>query len=178
MQLAKRANSLQQATHLLESLPDSRARVYATIDLVRLLQPVTKVTSRTECLTPEVLPLAESLLNQAVTIAQRLQDFRAESFALGELAHTYECRQKYPQALEITNRARLAAQQDLKAQDSLYVWEWQTGRILKAQGKTTEAISAYEQAINTLEPIRRDILTANRDIHLIFATLLRQFTAI
>ncbi len=162
------ANSLQQATHLLESLPDSRARVYATIDLVRLLQPVIKVTSRTECLTPEVLPLAESLLNQAVTIAQRLQDFRAESFALGELGHTYECRRKYPQALEITNRARLAAQQDLKAQDSLYVWEWQTGRILKAQGKTTEAISAYEQALNTLEPIRRDILTANRDIQFDF----------
>ncbi len=50
----KAANRLQQATALLESLPDSRARVSATIDLVRLLQPVPKVTFITECLTPSV----------------------------------------------------------------------------------------------------------------------------
>ncbi len=165
---AQAASSLQQATYLLESLPDSRARVYATIDLVRLLQPVPKVTFTTKCLTPSVLPLAESLLNQAVAVAERLQDSRAESFALGELGHTYECSQKYSQALKMTNRAIFAAQQDLKAQDSLYLWEWQTGRIQKAQGKTGETISAYKQSIETLESIRRDILTANRDIQFDF----------
>ncbi|MBD2776906.1 CHAT domain-containing protein [Iningainema tapete] len=161
------ASSLQQATKLLDTLPDSRGRVYATIELVSLLQP-NKILTPTECLAPSVLPQAESLLNQAVSVAQRLQDYRAESFALGELGHIYECRNKYPQALDITSRAKLAAQQDLKAQDSLYLWEWQTGRILKAQGKTSEAISAYEQAINTLESIRSDILTANRDIQFDF----------
>nr|WP_243147194.1 CHAT domain-containing protein [Scytonema sp. UIC 10036] len=163
-------NSLQHATKLLEQLPDSRARVYTTIDLVHLLEPVAnqRTSFRTRCLAPNILPKATSLLNQAITVAQRLQDFRAESFALGELGHIYECRQEYPQALEMTGRARSAAEQNLKSQDSLYLWEWQIGRILKAQGKTDGAISAYERAINTLETIRRDILTANRDIQFDF----------
>lgn len=168
--ITEAAKSLQQATKELERLPDSRARVYATIDIVRLLQPVANeaTPSKTRCLTPDILPKATVMLKDAVAVAQRLEDFRAESFALGELGHIYECRQEYSQALLITNRARLVAQQDLKAEDSLYLWEWQSGRILKAEGKTTEAISAYEQAINTLETIRREILTANRDIQFDF----------
>lgn len=164
------ANSLQQATNLLERLPDSQRRVYATIDLVRLLQPFAneKTPSRTKCIKPEAFPQATTLLNQAVVVAKRLGDFRAESFALGELGHVYECRQEYSQAMEITNKARLAAEQGLKAQDSLYLWEWQTGRILEAQGRTDEAISVYQQAIKTLDTIRRDILVANRDIQFDF----------
>lgn len=164
------ANSLQQAINLLERLPENRRRVYATIDLVRLLQPVTRgtVSSRINCIQPDASPKATALLEQAVTIADKIKDFRAESFALGELGHIYECRQEYSQALSITNKAILVAEQGLKAQDSLYLWEWQTGRILKALSKTSEAISAYQGAINIIDTIRRDILTANRDIQFDF----------
>ena len=163
-------NSLQQATNLLQRLPNNRGRVYASIDLIHLLrwQTETIQTSKIACLQPEVLPQALNLLNQAVTIAHQIGDFRAESFALGELGHIYECRQDYPQALKITQKAIIAAGHQLKAQDSLYLWEWQTGRIFKNQGKIREAIAAYEQAIKTLDSIRRDILTANRDIQFDF----------
>lgn len=162
------ANNLQQAVNLLERLPDSRWRVYAAINLVHLLQPPTGETksSRISCLKSDTS--ATALLNQAVKIAQKIKDFRAESFALGELGHIYECRQEYAKALEITNKARLASEQNLEAQDSLYLWEWQTGRILQALGKIDAAISAYERATNTLDTIRRDILTANRDIQFDF----------
>ncbi|WP_335013579.1 CHAT domain-containing protein [Nostoc sp.] len=164
------ANSLQQAVNLLQRLPETRRRVYATIDLVRLLQPVARVnlSSPISCIKPDTSIKATDLLEQAVTIADKINDFRAESFALGELGHIYECRQEYSKALLITNKARLAAEQGLKAQDSLYLWEWQTGRILKALSKTSEAISAYERAIKILDPIRHDILTANRDIQFDF----------
>ncbi len=167
---AEAAKSLQQATDLLQNLPNSRRRVYATIDLVHLFKSESDEirSSKIACLQPEILPKAATLLNQAVTVAHQLGDFRAESFALGELGHIYECRQEYPQAMEITRKARLAAEQKIKAQDSLYLWEWQAGRIFKAQGKISEAISAYEQAIKTLDTIRRDILTANRDIQFDF----------
>ncbi|QLE55090.1 CHAT domain-containing protein [Nostoc sp. TCL26-01] len=165
----KATNSLQQAISLLERLPQNRGSVYAAINLVHLLQPITtETTSRLSCLEPETSVKATVLLNQAATIAEKISDFRAESFALGELGHIYECRQEYAKALEITNKARLAAEQGLKAQDSLYLWEWQTGRIFKAQGKIDAAISAYERATNTLDTIRRDILTANRDIQFDF----------
>lgn len=165
------AAALTEARSLLAQLPDSRDKVYAAIDLANLLQPVTRsedTSSRTQCLKHQHQPQAIELLQQAVSIAQRLNDSRAQSFALGKLGQLYECRQDYPQALDFTQQAQLRANQDLLAKDSLYLWQWQAGRIFKAQGKASEAVMAYEQAVTTLETIRSDILTANRDVQLDF----------
>ena len=154
----------QQALALLPNLPQTQEKVYAAIDLA-MLQPD---NSPTHCLKPEHQEAAIALLQQAVSIARSLEDNRALSFALGELGHVYECRQDYAQALELTQRARWAAEQDQLAKDSLYRWEWQTGRILKAQGQENEAIGAYEGAIATLETIRDELLVANRDLQFDF----------
>jgi CHAT domain-containing protein len=169
--LLEAAESLQQARSLLEQLPDSRDKVYAAIDLANFLQPVTFVeetSAETKCLNPELQLQAQELLQQAVSTAQRLQDYRAESFALGKLGHLYECRKNYQQALDLTQQAQLPANQDMLAKDSLYLWQWQAGRIFKAQGKESEAFNAYKEAVATLETIRSDILTANRDLQLDF----------
>lgn len=161
----------QQAIKLLERLPDSQNKVYATIELVKTLQPVKLLdqdSDSTKCLTPEQQLTAKKLLKQAIEIAQSLKNYRAESFALGELGHIYECRQDYRKALELTQQAQLAADQGLNAKDSLFLWEWQAGRIFQAQDKQTEAINAYQRAVNTLEEIRGDILTSNRDLQFDF----------
>ncbi len=165
---AKQAH--QQAVDLLPKLPASRERVYAAIDLARLLQPITikPASSRRECLSPNLASQAEVLLKQAVDMAQQLQDRRAESFALGAWGHVEECRGHQEQALRLTEQARLAADQSLKAKDSLYLWEWQTGRMLTKQGNNDKAIAAYKRAIATLESIRSDILSANRDLQFDF----------
>jgi CHAT domain-containing protein/predicted negative regulator of RcsB-dependent stress response len=157
------AKSKQQAQLLIATLPSLSTTVYATIDLAKLLQ--SEKVSFTSCYSAEILPEAGTLLQQAVNKAQQLGDSRITSFALGELGHIYECSQDYQKALEITRKARLAAE---KSKDSLYLWEWQTGRILLAQGKQDAAIAAYEKAIATLESIRDDILTANRDVQFDF----------
>lgn len=165
------AEALKQARLLLEQLPDSRDKVYSAIDLAHLLQPLTLVeetSANRQCLKPELQSQAQQLLQQAVLIAQRLKDRRSESFALGELGHAYECSKDFSRALDLSQQARWAADQDLQAKDSLYLWEWQVGRIFKAQGKNAEALRAYEQAVATLETIRSDILTANRDLQLDF----------
>ena len=117
------------------------------------------------CFNSTTLPQARKLLQQAVSLAKSIDDRRGASFALGEWGHTYECSQDYQQAVEITQQARLAAEQD---KDSLYLWEWQTGRVLIKQGNKEAGIAAYERAIDTLESIRGDILTANRDIQFDF----------
>lgn len=162
--------ALQAAKQLLNQLPANRNRVYAAIDLARLLQPVQPgaMASRWDCPTGEGSAQAEALLQSAVATAQRLQDQRAASFALGALGHVYECRAAYAQALTVSQQARWAAEQDLKSRDSLYLWEWQTARILKAQGQIQAAIAAYERAIATLNTIRSDILTASRDLQFDF----------
>ncbi len=41
------------------------------------------------------------------------------------------------------------------------MWEWQLGRLLKAQGDQTGAIAAYTAAFNTLQSLRKDLATIN-----------------
>ncbi|GAC1459361.1 MAG: hypothetical protein NVS2B14_08850 [Chamaesiphon sp.] len=92
---------------------------------------------------------------------------RAESFAVGTLGQMYETVKQYPKAMELTRQAELAAQQ-INAPDSLYRWQWQSGRILKATGDTPQAIASYQQSIATLESIRGDILAANKELQFNF----------
>lgn len=167
-------SSHTQAARLLSQLSDSRDKAYAIIDLANLL-PLTRSLeavqgslSGTNCLPTDVRAEAETLLIQAIATAQQIQDYRATSFAAGELGHLYECEQDYPNALLFTQEAEIAADQALQSPDSLYLWQWQTGRILKAQGQIEQAIAAYDKAIATLEKIRGDILTADRDIQFDF----------
>lgn len=154
---------LVQANNILKDLPQNRERVYTTINLINLR----KSTAR-KCIGADFDKQAEELLDDAINIAQTLKDSRAESFALGEKGYMYECRQEYDNAIALTQQARQAAE-TAKSPDSLYLWEWQTGRILKTQNQTEEAIKAYERAIYTLEgSTRADILTANRDVQFDF----------
>ena len=161
---------LQQTISLLERVPASQDKVYAAIDLSRLVQSDGKLSFSRSCIIPTILPQAETLLEQAAATAQQLEDGRAESFALGELGHLYECEHQpdYPKALELTQQAQIAADQDLQAKDSLYLWQWQTGRILKASGQPDLALKSYEDALATLESLRQDILTTSRDVQFDF----------
>jgi CHAT domain-containing protein len=159
---------LQQVIALLNRTPDSTAKVYAAIDLSRLLQSGGSLSFSRTCTRSAILPQAAELLDQATTTAQQLDDGRAESFALGELGHLYECQSDFPQALALTQQAQMAADQDLQARDSLYLWQWQTGRILKASQQPKAAIQSYEAALATLDSLRQDILTTSRDVQFDF----------
>jgi CHAT domain-containing protein len=181
---------IQQARSLLGVMPNSQDKVYAAIDLAILLQPIAPIVTvdpsqfpyppvaqepdeeldlQRRCMNSAAIATqATELLQQAVAIAQQIGDRRSESFALGELGKIYECHHNYEQALNFTQQAQWTAEQDLRAKDSLYLWEWQMGRLLKEQGKIDEAIAAYERAIATLEDIRSDLLIANRDLQFDF----------
>lgn len=167
--------ALQEALTLLNSIPDSSYKVYAAIDLAELAPPVSSINYTSfqgQCLPRKLNELpAEELLQKAVFIARGIKDSRSESFALGKLGHLYECRKDYHKALDFTKQARLAGDQNLRAKDSLYLWEWQAGRIYKAQAKESEAIAAYESAIATLEGeggIRANLLITQRDLQFSF----------
>ncbi|MEM8830222.1 MAG: CHAT domain-containing protein [Cyanobacteria bacterium P01_G01_bin.19] len=160
------AQRLKQALFLLSEIPTTTDKVYATINLAKLLQP--KSASPNTCYGSSIRSQAKELLEQAATQAKTLGDFRSLSFAKGELGHWYECDRDYQQALQLTQNARWLAEQELQSKDSLYLWEWQTGRIFRQQRNLTAAINLYQRAIATLDSIRQDILTANRDIQFDF----------
>jgi CHAT domain-containing protein/lipopolysaccharide biosynthesis regulator YciM len=167
---------VKEAIILQKKLPVSRHKVYAAIDLANLPVSSGNTTSLLiQCSSKRRLPdsQAKQLLLDAVKTAQTLKDARSESFALGALGHFYECNQEYTQALELTNKALWVADQKLKAKDSLYLWEWQAGRLLLALGKKEEATAALERAYITLEEIRSDILQAERDLQFDFLDVIK-----
>ncbi|NEP00176.1 MAG: CHAT domain-containing protein [Symploca sp. SIO2E9] len=192
---------LTTALSLLNKLPDSRQKAYTAINLASLKQPPITQESNLLNNSCQIRILGESnakeLLEKAVAIAENLQDYRSQSFALGELGNIYECRQNYGEALDLTNQARAAADHNLIAKDSLYLWEWQAARILQKLGQESEAMAAYERAIDALEGkgknegqennqsqllvggIRGELLTAERDLQFDFrddvASLYREF---
>ena len=70
-------------------------------------------------------------------LAESMGDRRTSSYAWGSLGKLYEDERRYQEALELTRRATFAAQQ-INAPESLYRWEWQTGRLLtKLEQSTT-----------------------------------------
>jgi CHAT domain-containing protein len=72
----------------------------------------------------------------------------------------YESERRYEDALELTRRAVLKAQQAV-APEALYRWYWQTGRLFKAMGRPDEAISAYRLAVPALQAIRPEMLATS-----------------
>ncbi|MBW4621671.1 MAG: CHAT domain-containing protein [Cyanosarcina radialis HA8281-LM2] len=160
-------STLQQAFTLLDRIPDSRDKTYGSIRLANLLQQSANDNSQlnpnVRCL-PQIPAETVTLLERAIAVSQRIGDGQAESFALGRLGHLYECQQKFDPAIKFTQQAQFAAQQ----QDSRYLWDWQIGRILQSQGKTKEAIAAYESSVKVLKEIRSNLAIASRDFQFDF----------
>ena len=99
---------------------------------------------------------AEQSYRRALAIAEELNDSRASTYALGYLGHLRETAQDFAGALELTRQAAFLAQQ-AGMPEALYRWEWQTGRLLRAQDDHAGALAAYRRAAETLQPIRADL---------------------
>lgn len=167
----QRQNDLQQALILLPMVPQNVTTVYASIDLASL--PAFSLALSTPLIQcPTQWQLSDyqrlSILDNALTIAKNLNNPRVESFALGAIGHFYECLGRTKEALTLTQKAILVANQDLNTKDGLYLLEWQKGRIFQAKGQFTLAVNAYQNAYNTLENIRSDLLTTEKDVQLDF----------
>ena len=103
-----------------------------------------------------LLLLAHQTFSEAGTISDSIGDRRASSYAWGHLGRLYEDERRYQEALQLTRRATFAAQQ-VNAPESLYRWEWQTGRLLRKLGSIDDAIGAYRRAVRTLQSIRPEL---------------------
>jgi filamentous hemagglutinin family protein len=98
---------------------------------------------------------AHSSLTAALELAEDLSDFRAASYALGNLGSLYQGQHRYPEALYITRRA-ISAAEKANAPESIYRWYWQAGKILEALGRTGDSIDAYRRAVATVRETRQE----------------------
>lgn len=149
----------------LAKLPPSRGSIYAQVNFAESL---TKLSLGSKLQNSQVsrLEIAQ-LLAVTVQQAKQIQDVRAQSYAVGELAHLYEQTQQWEQSLALTKQA-LSLAQELGATDIMATWYWQQGRVLKALGQVSGAINAYEQAVSSLRSLRQDLVAVNPDVQFSF----------
>ncbi|MFB8792619.1 MAG: CHAT domain-containing protein [Potamolinea sp.] len=148
---------LSQIPAQLNNLPANRTAVYARINLAQSLIKLSAPGNKQ----------AAQLLATAAQQAKNLGDQRAEAYALGSLGSLYEQTRQVKNALEITNQSLLLAQ-TINAPDIAYRWQWQLGRLLKAQENWEGAIAAYESAVKSLESLRGDLVSINPDVQFSF----------
>jgi CHAT domain-containing protein len=157
----------------LERLPLSRASLYDRIgfaqNLIKLAESGDRATHlpNDRIITQPIIQPIVQLLTTARQQAEQLQDVRAQSFALGALGQLYEQAQAWTEARSLTQQALILAQGE-NANDIAYRWQWQIGRLLKAQNDRLGAITAYTEAINTLKILRSDLVAINRDVQFSF----------
>ncbi len=150
----------RQLTAAVTQLPPSRAAIYARVNLARCA---------IEIIPTQLLETAQQLAT-AIEQAQALQDRRAESYALGTLGLLYETSADFVNATVTTERA-LAVARAISAEDVVYQWQWQLGRLLKnhdASRDKTAAIAYYTNAVKTLNELRSDLVVLNPDIQFSF----------
>jgi CHAT domain-containing protein len=148
---------------LLPQLPPGRSTVLAYVGLAENL-----ITLRSQ--SPQAQPDWEEIAELLAPIqaqAKALGDRRSQSLVLGTLGHLYEQTRQWDVAKDLSRQALTWAQQ-AQADDIRYRWEWQLGRILKAEGDETGAIAAYSRAYTTINALRSDLVTANPDVQFSF----------
>jgi CHAT domain-containing protein len=175
---------LPQIQSQLDTLAPSRKSLYARINYAQTLACLRQKTEgkRTvvngNCPTQEIgaqniatnsIPEWKAIAQitaTAIEQAKTLEDKRAEAYALGTLGGLYEQTQQWGNAQKLTQQA-LALSESITAPDIAYRWQWQLGRILKAQKDEKGAKASYSKAVDNLKSLRGD-LVAQRDVEFSF----------
>ncbi len=160
----------------LSNLPNSRTKVYTQINFAKSLACLKQQDSLENTSWDKIT----SLIEAAIQDSEALQDKRAKSYAIGNLGGLYEyfalltqqqqstqAQQWRQQARQLTEKALYIAQSS-EFPDIAYQWQWQLGRLFKAEENTLESINYYQSAVQTLESVRGDLLTINSDVQFSF----------
>ncbi|WP_424102757.1 CHAT domain-containing protein [Moorena producens] len=149
-------NLLPAIDNTLTKLPPSQIAINARINLAKTLLK----SENTQLKSPNSLA---TYLADAIKLARKLGDKRAEAEAIGNLGTLYEQQSRLDEAQDLTEKALVIAQ-EIQAPDLAYQWQWQLGRILNLKQDKTGAIAAYAQSVQTLKSIRSDLVAISSDI--------------
>lgn len=130
------------------SLPESIITVYTKLNFAEILSLLKKKD--------EAMQYAKDALQQG----QKLNNQRAEAYAIGTIGGLYEGIKNLSEAQKLTEEASKIAKSIL-AYDITYQWEWQLGRIYRKQGNIEGAIAVYDAAVKDLQIVRQDLLSIN-----------------
>ncbi len=142
-----------QAAGIVHNLEDSHDKAYLLINIARTLS---RLDAQLPGSKPPLRLESYRLLSEANEVATQVADPRAASYALGYLGELYEAERRYEEALAFTGRAIFHAQQ-VGANESLYLWHWQSGRLFNALGDREAAIDTYRHAVDILQTLRHQM---------------------
>ncbi|HYY60995.1 MAG TPA: tetratricopeptide repeat protein, partial [Burkholderiales bacterium] len=128
----------------LRTLPASRDKAYGLVSVGRLYGRLGDGAR------------SAAVLRDSLDAADAANDARARSAALGYLGELYERGGRSAEALQLTQRAIVAAA-EADAPELLYRWQWDKARLLRTQGEVDEAILAYQHAVQTFSSVRADL---------------------
>ena len=150
-------------------LPSKLTGIYARVNLAKSLAFLKQASEKNKSW--EKAPSWDEVIELIKASQQEAKDLkskRGESYAIGNLGSLYEYLGRLDEAQEMTQEALYLAQPS-ELPDIAYQWQWQMGRLLKAQSnKREEAIASYETAVKTLESVRGDLLAISSDVQFSF----------
>jgi CHAT domain-containing protein len=146
------------------------ASVYAQLNLAdNLVQISQKVELRQSLFPPgeNSLLVGLQIAQSARQTARSLDNKRAESYADGTIGKIYTHLAQTERSKQYLEKA-LGLAQSLQAWDLAYQWQQQLGRLYQQQGKLDKATKIYGAAVDSLERVRGNILSANPDLQFSF----------
>jgi CHAT domain-containing protein/tetratricopeptide (TPR) repeat protein len=158
---------INKIQNTLDKLPPSQQKNYAKINFALQLIDLKNHPSLNQGENLPTLGEIAQLLAVSVQESRQLGDRRGEAYALGYLGHLYEENQQWEDARSATREALLIAQA-INADDITYQWQWQLGRILRAQGEREKAIISYQASVKTLQSLRGDLVAMSSDAQFSF----------
>jgi CHAT domain-containing protein len=112
-------------------------------------------------------PAAQKLLAAAIDRARTFDNKIALTNAVGTLGWLQVQARQWPAAIQSTEQAIALATND-QANDTLYQWEWQLGKILQEKNEPdlVRSQAAYQRAVAALEKTRGNLRVINPDAQL------------
>jgi len=157
-------NDLDAYAHSLSALKQAYDKIVVwensfskILNLLKLSQLNQTINSQFSQPSPPLLKFSHQTLLKALSIAKQINNPRAKSYIYGNLGKLYETQAQYDTALSFTRQALFFAQQSWMS-ELIYTWYWQIGRIFTAQSQTTQAIDAYQQAIDEFNHVRNQMV--------------------
>ncbi len=169
-QITNAQNLIPSIQSQLDQLPPNRAAIYARINFAQSLEKLGNWRGGQGGRLPHSRSPAtppSQILATAIQQARNLGDKRAEAYALGSLGSLYEQTEQLSESQNLTQQALFLAQTS-NAPEISYRWQWQLGRLLKAQGDIKGAIAAYDAAVDTLQSLRSDLVAVNQNVQFTF----------
>ncbi len=104
---------------------------------------------------------AFSAFRRARAIARGIDDPALAAAAAGHLGGMYETAGRPEAAMALTREAVFQARQG-RFPEQLYRWQWRLGRLYDAQGNHDAAMTFLNRAVETLTPIRAELMRNHR----------------